>query len=165
MKLHVRHTFPCDPETFWKMYWDDEFDAMLQRGNTVQRELLEQRDEGGVVVRRVRFTPQRDLPAPAAKLLGSSKLVYEQESRFDPARSEMAWRVIPTILPGKLDARGTFVVRPIEGGCEQVVDGDIKVDVRFIGGQIEKAVVAEVEQSYQRTAEVAREWLRSRGVA
>lgn len=165
MKLHVRHTFPCDPETFWKMYWDEEFDAMLQRGSNVQREILDQHEEGGVVVRRVRFTPQRELPAPAAKVLGSSKLVYDQESRYDPATSQMTWRVIPTILPGKLDAHGTFVVRPIEGGCEQVVEGEITVNVRFIGGQIEKAVVGEVEQSYQRTAEVAREWLRTRGIA
>lgn len=165
MKLYVRHTFPCDPDTFWEMYWDDGFDQMMQRGSTVERELLEQREEDGVIVRRVRFTPQRELPGPAAKLLGSSKLIYEQENRWDPAASKMSWRVIPTVLPGKLDAQGTFVVNAIPGGCEQVVDGDISVNVRFIGGQIEKAVVSEVELSYDRMAEVAREWLRQHNVA
>lgn len=165
MKLHVRHTFPCDPDTFWEMFWDDSFDEMLQRGSSVHRELLDRHEEDGIIVRRVRFTPQKELPGPAAKVLGTSKLVYEQENRFDRANSRMTWRVIPTILPGKLDAHGTVVVRPIEGGCEQVIDGEITVNVRFIGGQIERAVVAEVEQSYQRQAEVAREWLRTRNIA
>lgn len=161
MKLNVRHTFPCDPETFWKMYWDDGYDAMLSEGSGVERELLEERTEGDVVVRRVRFTPDRELPGPVASLLGSNKLIYEQENRWDPSASEMTWKVIPTVLPGKLDARGTFRIRPTAGGCEQVVEGDITVNVRFIGGQIEKAVVAEVQQSYERMAEISRRWLKT----
>lgn len=165
VKLYVRHTFPCDPETFWRMYWDDDFDAMMRRESTVERELLEQREVGGVLIRRVRFTPQRELPGPAAKVLGSKKLIYEQENRWDREASRMNWRVVPTVLPGKLDAKGTFVVKPAAGGCEQIVDGEITVNVMFIGGQIEKAVVAEVEQSYDKMAVVAREWLQKHGNA
>ncbi len=163
MKLDIRHTFDCTPERFWEMYWSDELDAMLNEGSTIQRDLLEERREGDVLVRRLRFTPERELPAAAASLLGASKLVYEQENRFDRANSVLHWQVIPTILPGKLDARGKLEVRPTSGGCEQVVTGDITVQVRFIGGQIEKAVIAEVEKSWNRTAETCRAWLQKFG--
>jgi hypothetical protein len=162
MKLNVRHRFDCSPETFWKMYWDDAFDAQLRKESAVQRDVLEERTEGDVLVRRVRLTPDRELPGPVATLLGAKKLVYEQENRWDRATSTMHWRVIPTILPGKLDAQGTFrVVAAAGGGCEQVVEGNISVNVMLVGGQIEKAVVAEVEKSYAKMAETSREWLRT----
>lgn len=162
MKLLVRHKFDCTPERFWEMYWDDGFDEMLRRDSTVHRDVLEERTEGDVVIRRVRFTPDKELPAAAAKLIGATKLVYEQENRWDKRNSTMHWRVIPTILPGKLDAQGLFKVVATPTGCEQVVDGEIKVNVMLIGGQIEKAVIAEVEKSYEKMAETCREWLRSR---
>ncbi|MBX2796596.1 MAG: DUF2505 domain-containing protein [Myxococcales bacterium] len=164
MKLNIRQTFPCSPARFWEMYWSDSLDAMLNEGSTVQRDVLEEREDGDVLIRRLRFTPEQELPRAAASLLGSSKLVYEQENRFDRSNGVLHWEVIPTILPGKLEAKGTVEVHPAgDGQCEQVVAGDITVNVRFIGGQIEKAVVAEVEKSWNRTAEVCRSWLREHG--
>ena len=162
MKLNVRHSFDCSPETFWEMYWDEAFDEALRAESGVQREVLEEREEDGVLIRRVRFTPDRELPGPVAALIGAKKLVYEQENRWERATNTMHWRVIPTILPGKLDAAGTFRVNETPEGCEQVVDGNINVNVRFIGGQIEKAVVGEVERSYEKTAATCREWLEDR---
>jgi hypothetical protein len=162
LKLNVRHAFDCTPETFWELYWDEAFDEALRADAGVQRELLEEREEDGVLFRRLRFTPDRELPAAAAALLGTKKLVYEQENRWDRATSTMHWRVVPTILPGKLDAQGTFRVETTPSGCEQVVEGDIIVNVRFIGGQIEKHVVGEVEKSYEKTAATCREWLKKR---
>jgi hypothetical protein len=163
VKLQARHAFDCTPARFWEMYWDDDFDAMLMTGATFTRELLEDTESNGVRTRRVRITPHQELPSAAAAILGTSKLVYDQENRFDLAKSEVAWRVIPTILPGKLDANGRFQVVATPRGCEQVVDGDITVNVRFVGGRIESAVIGEVEKSYSRTAEVSRAWLTKHG--
>lgn len=159
MKLQVRHPFDCTLEQFWEMYWDDDFDALLRKESAVQRDVLEERTDGDVLLRRLRVTPERELPGPVALLLGTTKLVYEQENRWDRKNNVLHWRVVPTILPGKLDAQGTFRVEPRENGCEQIVEGEIVVNVRFVGGQIEKAVVAEVERSYDRTAATCRTWL------
>ncbi len=159
MKLYVRHAFDCTPETFWKMYWDDEFDQMLRRDSTVERTLVSERSEGEVSVRRLRFTPEKELPGPVASLIGTNKLIYEQENRFDAGRGHMTWEVIPSFLQGKFSASGTFLVRATKDGCERIVDGDIDVKVRFIGGQIEKAVVAEISQAYDKTIVAVHEWL------
>jgi len=159
LKLYVRHTFTCTPETFWKMYWDETFDQMLQKDATVHRELVWERSEGPVLARRLRFTPERELPRPVAKLIGNNKLIYEQENRFDAEASTLKWEVIPTFLPGKFSANGTFVVRATETGCERIVEGTIDVKVRFIGGQIEKAVVAEISESYEKTIKTCHAWL------
>ena len=161
MKLDIRHTFPCSPARFWEMYWDDELDAMLNEGSTVQRDVVEERTEGAVVVRRLRFTPDQELPSAAASLLGTNKLTYEQENRYDPDAGRLDWTLIPTFLPGKIKAAGAVEAHPAgDDQCEMVVSGEIKVNITFIGGQVEKRVVAEVERSWNRTAETCREWLR-----
>jgi len=163
VKLLVRNRFDCTPTRFWEMYWSDSFDEMLSAGSDVKRELLEERDEAGVNVRKVRFTPSTELPRSVAKLLGADRLIYDQEMRYHPDASRMEWRVVPTILPGKLDAHGDFVVVPSGDGCEQVVEGVISVNVPLLGSRIEKGVVTEVEKSYEKTAAVMREWLRAHG--
>ena len=164
MKLLVRNRFDCTPTRFWEMYWSDSFDAMLSEGSDITRELISERDDGGVNIRTVRFTPDKELPSSVAKLLGATKLIYDQEMRYHAADSRMQWRVMPTILPGKLVAKGDFVVVPSgQDGCEQVVEGEINVSVPFIGSRIEAGVIAEVEKSYERTAATCREWLRAHG--
>ncbi len=164
MKLDIRHRYDCTPARFWEMYWDDDLDAMLREGSTIQRDVVEEREEGEVLIRRLRFTPQQELPSVAAGILGTNKLVYEQENRFDRGAGVLHWSVMPTILPGKLDARGTVEVSAVgESACEQRVLGDIAVRIPLVGGRVEKAVVAEVEKSWNRTAEACREWLKKHG--
>ncbi len=165
MKLVVRHRFDCTTEQFWAMYWNPVFDQQMQREAAITRQILEERREGASVVRRVRLTPDRELPGPVATLLGTKKLIYEQENRWDEEKGVLHWRVIPTVLPGKLDASGTMTVRPAGTGCEQAIDGNIEVRVMLIGGRIEQAVVDEVAKSYDRAAASCRRWLDETGVS
>jgi hypothetical protein len=165
VKLAVRHRFDCTVDQFWDMYWDPVFDQELQKEAGISREVLEERREGPVSIRRVRITPDRELPGPVASLLGSKKLIYEQENRWDEEKRVLHWRVVPTFLPGKLDAAGTMTVRPSGSGCEQVVDGSITVKVMLIGPRIEQGVVDEVSKSYERAAATCRRWLDEKGVS
>ncbi len=159
MRINARHTFACTPERLWQIYWDPAFEDRLRQGSTVQREILEHREEGDTIYRRVRNTPNKELPAAAAAIVGAKKLVYEQETRWDKSRGTVRWQVVPSFLPGKLDAKGELRVEPAPGGCAILIDGNIDVHVRFVGGQIEKAVVAEVEKSYDRLATEIRRWI------
>ena len=159
MKLSVRNSFPCSVDEFWAMYWDPQFDEVLTREAKVTRTLLSEQKDGDITTRRVKLTPDADLPAAVAAMIGSKKLVYEQETRWDAKNRVLHWKVIPTILPGKLDAAGTMTVRATANGCEQVVDGNIAVKVMLIGGKIEQTVVDEVTKTYDRAAVACRRWL------
>ncbi len=160
MKLNIRHEYDCTPARFWEMYWDDEFAAMLREGSTVQRDVVDDRTEGSLSIQRIRFTPERELPSAVAAIIGSKKLVYEQQNEYDPDNGVLRWQVVPTFLPDKLEAAGTVRVEDLgDGRCAQIIEGEITVRVAFIGGQIEKAVVGEVEKSWEKTAETGRKWL------
>lgn len=163
MKLAVRQHYPCTPAQFWEMYWDDGFDAILQEGSGVDRQVLSETREGGVVTRRLKFTPHAELPGAVATVLGSKKLVYEQINVYDANRGVMTWEVLPTFLPAsKFTAKGTLTAKPVPSGCEMAVDGEITVNVMFVGGQIEKQVVGQIEQGYGRMHAHGLTWLRGR---
>ena len=91
MKLHITQDHTCTEDTFWEMYWADDFEAMLRECSTVDTEVIEESEENDVVKRRLRFTPHTDLPTPAAKLIGSKKLIYEQQNAFYRNKNELTW--------------------------------------------------------------------------
>ena len=163
MKIEVRHRFDCTPERYWEMYWHPEFDQMLNKRSTVTREVVDENDDGTVLYRRLRFTPDRELPRAASRILGSTKLVYEQDNYLDRARGVMTWEVLPSVLPGKVNAKGSFAVSAVPGGCELAVVGEVQVKLRFIGGMVEQTIVDSVKQSYEMMAEISREWLVKHG--
>lgn len=165
MKLNVRYAYPCSPERYWEMYWDDAFDAKLQEGSTVQRDVLEETDENGVLTRKLRFTPDTELPSVAAKAIGTKKLVYDQLNVWTRADSLMSWEVLPTFLSAdKFTAKGTFKVVGTPTGCELQIDGDIAVKIRFIGGTIEKQIVAQIDDAYARMHGASLKWLDENGL-
>ena len=100
------------------------------------------------------MVPDRELPKPLAKLLGSNKLVYEQQCHLDRSQNQLTWEVIPAVFTDKITAKGTLTVVPTETGCVREVIGDVDVKVRLIGGRIEKAIISDVKKSYDRAAQV-----------
>ena len=157
MKLNLRHEFDCSPERFWELFWDDEYNAKVSEGAAVERQLVREWEEGGKKCWRMRFVPDRELPKPLRKLMGTDKLVYEQENKLDQEAGEMHWDVIPAVLADKVTARGVMKIVPTERGCERIVDGEISVRVPMIGGKIEKTILQNVQESYDTTAVILRQ--------
>lgn len=162
MKLSVRHVFPCSVDEFWSLFWDPEYDLRLQSGTAVARELLEDRDDDDARIQRWRFVPEQRLPGPIARLAGTDRLAYDQDTRWDKNTRLLTWRVMPTILTDKVTAGGSLVVRALGDGIERVVEGNIDVRVPFVGGQIEQAIVRSVEQGYEAAAATTLAMLRER---
>ncbi len=160
MKLMVRHTFPCTPDEFWDLFWDPAFDErMMQNQAASTRELREDREEGTLRIQRYRFTQNKTYPAAMVAAIGTDKISYEVDNRFDRELKTLAWRVKPSVMPDRVTAEGTFVVRPIPEGCERVVEGKIEVRIMLIGGRIEQAIVTDVAAGYDQAAQVVKDQL------
>jgi len=159
VKLFVRHSFNVPPEVYWEAFWDPALDEKMQQGTSVKRELLVDRTEGDVRIQRYRFTPEKTLPGPVAKLIGTDRITYEQENRCDMKTGILNWKVYPAFLADKVTAEGIFTVKPTATGCERIVDGKIEVRVPFVGGRIEDTIVRDVEAGYENAAKVTEKWL------
>ena len=156
MKLYLESDLAFDPATAWSIFESKEFEARLEQATDLVCEVLDETMEGGVQVKRLRYTSRRELPAMVARALGSKNLTYEQVNRYDAARSELAWTVKLPVMADRVSVAGVTRITPTTSGSKRVVDGDISVRVRLVGGQIEKAVVAEFERSMLRAVDLAR---------
>jgi len=163
LKIELRHHIPCTVATFWEMFWDDRYDELVRGASAFTRTVLSDHTEGSVRRWRVRIEPDRVLPAPVRKVLGTDKLIYEQDNELDTDRGVLHWEVIPQVLSSKISARGTLQVVEEAGGVQRLVRGEIAVKVPVVGGRIEKAIVADVERSYDNAAEACRRWLDEKG--
>ena len=96
-------------------------------------------------------------PAVASRLTGDTVSLEQRE----------AWRSATTAdlsisLPGKpVELRGgrlTLTDLP-DGGCEQVVSGDLKVKVPLVGGKLEAMLADVIRAAMRRQGEVGDAWL------
>ena len=159
MKLKADHSFACPPERFWEIFWDDAYNKALDGASAATREVTSDNTVNGVRKWTTRVTPQRELPRAVQKLIGSSKLSYDQHSELDIAKGTLKWEVKPHVLTDKVKAKGTMSVTPTASGCRRVAEGEITVKVSFVGGQIEKAIVSDVEASYAKAAETMKTFI------
>ena len=148
MKLSIEHTFPLAPAAYAELYFDEPFSIELCAAVKLERKLLRLDRNGTRLVRHVRCEPIREIPAPIAKALGGRGFHYVEELEFDLQALRGDWRVVPSLVPEKVEAAGTLAFEDVGGSVKRVVRGDVKVSVFAIGGIVERFVVGDVQKSY-----------------
>lgn len=159
MEIRISHTFPCSARVYWETAWDPAFEKELRSEAEVDFTILEERTEGNRNVMRTRISPRRELPLIAQKALGQTRFSYVQEVESDNTTYTTRWKVVSDILPEKLRCSGVSRVVETGGGCERVIEGTIDVSIPLVGGAVERQIVAEIERSYERAADVVRRHL------
>lgn len=158
-KLFVESHLPVTPEVAWDVFESEPFrEALAERTNLASR-VLEVRQEGEVEVRVIEFTSGQKLPGVVAKALGSDRLSYTQTNRFDRSRSRLDWTVALPALGERVSVSGETLIEPHPQGCRRVVNGEIEVRIRLVGGQIERVVAGEFQRSMERAVDLARDML------
>jgi hypothetical protein len=165
VNIRARHAFPCTVDQYWAMYWDPEYEAMLSSASSVRREPLSSTEDDRRIRQRVRFTPDRTLPGPVAKVVGTDRLTYDWDMEYDKHGKIIRWTVIPAVAADKVTCRGTYEVHATATGCERVVNGEITVRIPFVGGKIEQGIHDSVLEGYDAAARTSLDYLRSKGIA
>ncbi|HUR78758.1 MAG TPA: DUF2505 family protein [Acidimicrobiales bacterium] len=109
-------------------------------------ELLEQRHEAGHVFQRVRYRFTAELSAAVTAVVDPAKLTWVEESMLDRATHVTTWKIVADHYGNRLDCRGEFALREDGGGTVRRTDAEIKVRFPLVGGRVEKAIVAGLEQ-------------------
>jgi hypothetical protein len=160
MKFKVEHAFSgITPDEYEKLYFDEAFNDELCKAVELERTLIKKDVKGKHLSRAVKVSPKREIPAPAAKILGSSKLEYTEYVEYDLGSFKGTWKTVSAIMSDKIESGGTFQFTKKGDGIVRVLDGDIKVKIFGVGGVVEKFIVMDVEKSYDRAAEFTRRWL------
>lgn len=162
MKFHVVHRFSSSARQYWDATDTESCNAAIDTATAVKRELLEETTRPGRRWQKVRSVPDRRLPGVVAAAIGSDRLVLIQEQDYDDEKLVLKFRATPEArkVAGKVRCEGTLTVRDRgDGTCERVVKGEISVAIPLVGGKIEKQVVDQLTDGYDRNATAISGWL------
>ncbi len=166
-EVTLRHEIQLDEDAFWsKIVFDETFNRLLYVDHLafVGWSLLEQRDTGSEIVRRVRVEPNvQGMPAAVKKVLGD-RLSYTEEGTFSKATKRYAFRITPSALVEKTKVSG-------EMWCEGLGDGriarfckmSVAVNVFLIGSMVEERILADLRSSYDRGTAFANDYIARNG--
>lgn len=163
MKFEIRDTFPVSPEVLFESLIDAEIETRLASMAQAERELLEEREEGDVLFRRLRYTSGNPAFSQLARLLGSDKVTYEQHLRIHRPTLRVTWEMIPPAAADRLKAEGAFWVVAHAEGSERLVEGNVSVKIPLVGGTLEGRVVDAIKKIYSKGTQFRREYLAARG--
>src|SRR3954454_13577421 len=158
MELSHTHQYAASAAEVQQMLTDPAFrERVCERQHALSHDVTV-RGSGPDAEVVVRQTQAMDgAPAIATKLTGDTVALEQRE----------VWRSATTAdlsisLPGKpVELRGgrlTLTDRP-DGGCDQVVSGDLRVKVPLVGGKLESMLSDIIGAAMRRQGEVGDAWL------
>lgn len=160
MKFKTEHTFTgISLADYEKLYFDEDFQVALCQAVKLARKLDKREDDGKTLQRVVTVGPDREIPAPVAKVLGASRIEYAEHVDYTWGSFKGTWKTISSIMTDKVDARGTFSFRETPQGVVRTMEGEVKVKIFGLGGVVEKFIGADIEKSYQQAAEFTQKWI------
>lgn len=163
MHYTISDDFDTSPEHYWEVFFDEAYGAELFKKLRVGREVLEVKREGegdGLVIRRkIKLSPQREVP-PLVQKFVKGAITYTEQNVYTARTSSMDVVTIPGFMADALQTRGVYRVQALgPGKCRRIWDGDINCKIPLLGGKVEKHIVEEVTQSYRDTTDFTRKWL------
>ncbi|HQY62939.1 MAG: DUF2505 domain-containing protein [Myxococcales bacterium] len=160
MKFRCEHRFTgITLAQYEKMYFDEAFNTELCKVLGLTRSVVSYDVTDTKVKRVVRVAPNREIPAPAAKILGAAKIEYTETIEYVFGSGKADWSTVSSVMTDKVDSRGTVRFAERDGAVVRSVDGDVTVKITLLGGTVEKFIVSDVERSYEKAAEFTRDWL------
>lgn len=152
MEFRISHRFPCTPQQYWDLLRQPDFEKEAQDRSQVDITVLLREEKNGRIKERFRIVSRRDLPQVAQKVTGVQRLAYEQELDGSLTDYSSNWKIQPLFLTDKVKCSGTTRIQAVAGGCERLIEGDIRVSIPIVGGQVEKHIISEIQRSYDDAA-------------
>jgi Protein of unknown function (DUF2505) len=160
VEFELRHHFPASLAEVALVILDRDYQESLDGiGPLKSRTLLSQEQESGTVVRKVRCVLDADFAGPAKGILGAADPAWVEESIWVPQETSWKWTIVPEVAASLISAHGVMSLHAAGENTTRVVSGDISVNVPFIGGRVEHAIVDGVWKVYNEEAERLALWL------
>lgn len=163
-KFTVTHEINCNAETFWKVFFDKDFNTKLYKENLGFPEftIVDQRETDSDLVRKVKGTPKMEVPAPVAKVLGSN-FSYTEEGKFNRATKIWQWKMIPGNMADKLRNEGTLRIEPVgDTKVRRVAELIVEAKINFmVNGLIESSAEKQLRDGWDKSAVFMNNWLKT----
>jgi Protein of unknown function (DUF2505) len=164
-KFTVTHTINCNVETFWKTFFDKDFNTRLyvETLGFPAYETVSQTDDETTVTRKVAAQPKMEVPGAVAKLIGSN-FRYTEEGSMKKSEGVWRWKLTPSTLADKLFTSGT--VRVEAAGTDKarrIAEISIEAKIFAVGGLLESTTEKQMREGWDKSAAFMNKYLESAG--
>ena len=153
--------FSISPQQYWDLALNPALRKEADELSRVKRALLDERIAPGRQTRVFQVNAEEPLPLIAQKALGVSHLSYIETIVVEPEELRETWSVDMGKWADRIQIEGCTQLQPgSDGGCERVVKAQITVAIPLVGRKIEKQILSDLSQSFEKVAELTRRWIR-----
>jgi hypothetical protein len=160
-KFTVTHEIPCNAETFWKLFFDKEFneEMFLKALGFPEYKILEQREDDREIFRKISGQPKMNAPAAVSKILGSG-FRYTEDGTWDKGTKVWRWKMTPSTLADKMRNEGTMRIEEVgTDKVRRVADLIVEAKIFGVGGILEGFAEKELRSGWDHSAAFFKKWL------
>jgi hypothetical protein len=144
-------------------YFDPEHlaaqDAVAELGD---RTIVEQRDDGAIRECTWRVAALKPLPVFVRPFVAGGRLRYHESMRLRRADQAIDLTIRPDVLGGRVQIAAVYELAQVgEGLVRRRYSGTITVEIRLLGGRIERAILDEITAGMPMMADCTQRWLDS----
>lgn len=159
--FHFEHRFraPSRAAVFAAYFDDAHRDEQDRAVDVARREIVVDEDTAATRRRVSRVFPRRQLPA-VVRAMVKGDLSYDETIVWTKADDRIDFDIRPTLLDGRARIEAVYQLRA--GGPGEIVrayTGAVSVEVKLLGGRIERAIVTDLERSLATAAAVTQAYL------
>jgi hypothetical protein len=149
-----------NPAAILTAYFAPDLVAEQDRRSAIdRREIVEHVETDAEVRRTCVVYPRRQLPAVIRPLVGPD-LSFEETVVWPRAADHLDYDIRPRILGGRAHIRARYTLTQAGvGQVRRTYEGEVTVDVRLVGGKVERHVIDDLGKSLLVTAACTQEYL------
>lgn len=147
MRFRVTQRFDAPAGDVIDLYTSTElFEQLPEFGRIGRPEVLDRTERGATITIRLRYRFTAELPAAALAVIDPDRLTWVEETVTDRDARRSTVRLLPDHYASKLTAGATVTYHDLGDDARREVAGDLRVRVLLVGGQVERAIVAGLEE-------------------
>ncbi|HEX8078819.1 MAG TPA: DUF2505 domain-containing protein [Jatrophihabitans sp.] len=162
MKLRVETSAPATVEQIFASRVEQSVreQACRESGALSYDVLIEQSADGGARVRVQREMAPK-VPDYIRRFVGESISITQVEQWSAPGPTGVRTAVVDVTVKGQpASMTGSMVLSPAPEGSTELVSGEVKVSIPFLGRQIEPEIVKVIEAALRIEQRVGQDWVR-----
>jgi hypothetical protein len=161
VRFRLEQPLPATPEAAIEALVDPDLLAKLaELPRLGSPTVLERTEDGDVIRLRVRHRFAGHLSPAVTRVVDPNRLVWVEETTYHRAAATATLRILPEHYADRLRAGGTYRFVPDgPGSCTRIIEGEVAVRFPLVGGKVERAIVAGLEDHLREEAALVARWL------
>jgi hypothetical protein len=128
-------------------------------------QLLDQRDDGDLVLQRVRYRFVGELSGAVRRVVDPARLTWVEASKLDRRSHVTTLQILPDNYANLLSASATISLTTRSDGaaCSRTTVGDVAVRVPLVGRRVEAAIISGLREHAEAEIAALDRWLSGSG--